>query len=62
MSNPSGTIVICFLPYTKKPSLTEPNSKPQISDDVLNATSLDAAVRWNKGLALAAVVLRTPLR
>ena len=33
----SGTIVLCRLPYTKKPSPIEPNSNPQRRDDVSNA-------------------------
>ena len=33
----SGTTAFCFLPYTKKPSPTEPKSKPQRSNDVLIA-------------------------
>src|SRR5437762_13332403 len=30
----SGTTLFCRLPYTKKPSPIEPNSKPQRRDDV----------------------------
>lgn len=35
----SGTTAFCFLPYMKKPSPTEPKSKPQRSQDVFNAIS-----------------------
>jgi len=35
----SGTTAFCFLPYMKKPSPTEPKSKPQRNDGVLNAAT-----------------------
>lgn len=35
----SGTTAFCFLPYMKKPIPTEPKSKSQRSNDVLNAVS-----------------------
>ncbi len=35
----SGTGAFCFLPYRKKPSPAELNSKPQSSNDVLNPVS-----------------------
>lgn len=34
-----GMTALCFLPYMKKPSPTEPKSKPQRSNDALNAIS-----------------------
>jgi len=35
----SGTIALCFLPYTKKPNPTEPNNNPQSSHDSFNAAA-----------------------
>jgi len=35
-----GTIAFCFLPYTKKPSPKEPNTKPQRSQASFNPASL----------------------
>lgn len=34
----SGTTAFCFLPYMKKPSPIEPNSKPHRSQDSFNLT------------------------
>jgi hypothetical protein len=34
-----GTTRLCRLPYTKKPSPIDPNSKPHRREEVLNAAS-----------------------
>ena len=36
----SGTIALCFLPYMKKPSPTEPKSTAQRSNEVFNEISM----------------------
>jgi hypothetical protein len=41
----NGTTAFCFLPYTKNPSPTEPNSKPQRSHDSFNSAS-DENPEW----------------
>jgi hypothetical protein len=35
----NGAAAFCFLPYKKKPNPTDPNSKPQRSDEVFIAAS-----------------------
>ena len=36
-----GTTALCLVPYTKKPSPIEPNSKLQRSEDSLNELPID---------------------
>lgn len=36
----SGTAIFCFLPYMRKPSPIEPNSKPHRSQDSFNVVSV----------------------
>jgi hypothetical protein len=35
----NGTTALCFRPYMKKPNPIEPNSKPQISNEVSNGAT-----------------------